>query len=571
MLWDVTVELADGGQVTIHKVEADGFKKAGHLASVQAAIEFGTVEEVVSVSEHKPAEEKHTCLVDLSNIFRIHWHASEQDEVGSAYRKTVRFIENHASNFDHVGVCLDWPPYQRQSIMKEYKANREKASTVMKEQMRQTIDRIRELGYHIFRAEGYEADDIIATLVEHTENQGIEVIVFSGDKDLMQLVSPNTKIFSPMTQQKYGQDEVLEKFGVHPELVADLLAIIGDKSDNIPGIKGAGTKIAAGWLNEYGDLDGVIANAHRISRKQPGGDGKTLGEAILENRDELNKWHGLTKLMIDAPIDAKQLFAPMNPQHKEGQPELDLDSMPGEEEEPPHPAEESAQADDPGPNGGETTQSAQPAVSVDGPESGATPGVQGPDPEPPTAPEVVEPDVVIPPAQTAMVKRNPDYDRALEPADMGQAWGLAKSMHRSRMFGDFPNPEAILAIVMTGRTFGMDAVSSLRGFHFVKGKASPSAQLLIGLVKRHPACEYFRIKEQADDRATWETKRRDEPEPVTMTFTLEDAKRAGLLGNDNWKKRPGMMCLWRAGTQLARVVYPDITSGLYTPDELEER
>jgi hypothetical protein len=176
--------------------------------------------------------------------------------------------------------------------------------------------------------------------------------------------------------------------------------------------------------------------------------------------------------------------------------------------------------------------------------------------------------------EVAMVKATPNTDMALEPMSPGQAWGIAQAMHRSRMFGDFPNPEAILAIIMTGRTFGMDTVSSLRNFSFIKGKASPSAALLIGLCKRDPMCEFFKLNETTPEIAVWETKRRDEPMPTVMSYTIEEAKQAGLIGSkpgDNWIARPKTMLRWRAGVELARVVYPDITSGLYTPEELAER
>jgi hypothetical protein len=122
---------------------------------------------------------------------------------------------------------------------------------------------------------------------------------------------------------------------------------------------------------------------------------------------------------------------------------------------------------------------------------------------------------------------------------------------------------------MTGRALGMDTVASLRGFHLIKGKACPSAALLIGLVKRHPSCEFFRLVESSDRIATWETKRRGEPAPTRMSYTIEEANTCGLGSNDQWKKRPKTMLRWRAGVELARAVYSDVTAGLYAAEEME--
>jgi 5'-3' exonuclease len=456
------------------------------------------------------SEPKRICLIDLSGIFRMHWHATEHEEVGEAHKRTIRDVVHFGAGYDHVAVCVDMPPYKRREIDPQYKAHRDKAPTVMIEQLKSAIDCIRDEGYHVLGSEGYEADDIIATMCEWAEENGFETTVYSSDKDLLQLVTTQTSVISVATRQKFGQQDVVEKFGVHPELIPDMLALTGDKSDNVPGVKGCGTKTAAKWINEYGDLAGVLSNADKLGR---------FAKIVEVSKDLIGRSWKLAQLVTDVPINPESILKPISPRHRDAE-----------------------------------TETVIPEVLP-----------------PATASYVDEhrENEQAPKKSTALVAT--EYSQALEPQSSAQAWGLAQALFKSRMFGDFPNPEAILGVIMTGRSFGMDAVSSLRGFHSIKGRASPSSQLLIGLVKRHPACEWFRFVEGDDKSATWETKRRDEPEATSMTYTIDDARLAGLLSNDNWKKRPKTMLRWRAGVELARVVYSDIVSGLYTIEEEEEQ
>lgn len=451
-------------------------------------------------------------LIDLSGIFRRHWHATEDQEVGEALKRTLSDVSAVVGEYDAVGICVDRPPYHRTKIDPSYKQNRAKASGMMHDQQRRCIAQLSEDGLHILGADGFEADDCIATACEWAVRAGHHVTILSADKDILSLVRDGVVVVSTATGQRFGHAEVLAKFGVPPDLMPDLLALMGDKSDNIKGIPGCGPKTAAGWLAEHGDLAGVINNADKLGR---------FRELVEAARDSLGISWRLTQLATDVPINPEEIMQRKEPVKTEVQEPVAEEPAAAPEviEEQPRPKPQQAVA------------RIMPA-------------------QPPAAPQ--------------------EWARSLEPRDQTQAWGLANMLFKSRMFGDFPNPESILAIVMTGRSHGLDAVTSLRGFHCIKGKASPSAQMMIGLVKRHPTCEYFRMVHSDGESATWETKRRDEPEPTTMTFTIEDARIAGLLGNDNWKKRPGVMCIWRCGVQLARIVYPDVVTGLYTPEELRE-
>lgn len=136
----------------------------------------------------------------------------------------------------------------------------------------------------------------------------------------------------------------------------------------------------------------------------------------------------------------------------------------------------------------------------------------------------------------------------------------------------------ILYIVATGAEFGLSPIQALREIAIVKGKPYLSALLRIGMVKRSPECEFFRLVESDDKKATFETKRKGEG-VTKLTYSLEDAKRAGLYGrvdkdgkllDDNWNKSPALMLRRRCGSQLADEVYPDVTRGSYDREELDE-
>lgn len=128
-------------------------------------------------------------------------------------------------------------------------------------------------------------------------------------------------------------------------------------------------------------------------------------------------------------------------------------------------------------------------------------------------------------------------------------------------------PEDALVIMMTGAELGLSVMQSLRGIHVVKGRPVLSADLMGAVVARSPACEYLRVLEMTADTCTVETKRAGHPEPTRMTWTMEDARRA-KLGGDNWAKYPAAMLRARVTAQICRAVYPDLLLGLYTEEEL---
>jgi hypothetical protein len=148
-----------------------------------------------------------------------------------------------------------------------------------------------------------------------------------------------------------------------------------------------------------------------------------------------------------------------------------------------------------------------------------------------------------------------------------EAKDQASIVAASGLYGVKSKEEAYL-ILMTGRDLGLSESQALRGIRVFNNMPCVMADTLHAIVENSPLCEYFREVESTDDHATYETKRRGNP-PTRSTFTMEQAKRAGLLGKNNWKCYPHRMLRARAKSYLARDVYPDVTLGMYTTEEMD--
>lgn len=158
----------------------------------------------------------------------------------------------------------------RDDIYPEYKANRASMPDDLRSQVAPLYEAIRAMGWPLIVEEGVEADDVIGALAKQAEREGMRVIISTGDKDISQLVNENITIVNTMPNAFRKGDEKLdiagveEKFGIPPSLIVDYLILIGDTSDNVPGVEKVGPKTAVKWLKEYGSLDNIVANADQI-------------------------------------------------------------------------------------------------------------------------------------------------------------------------------------------------------------------------------------------------------------------------------------------------------------------
>ena len=156
----------------------------------------------------------------------------------------------------------------RNELYPEYKANRPEPPEDLIPQFPLVREATRAMDLPAVELPGCEADDVIATYAKQASEQGMEVVIVSSDKDLMQLVSENVHLYDAMKNREIGREQVIEKFGVPPELVGDALALIGDTSDNIPGVPGIGPKTAAELITQFGSLEEVLARASEIKQNK---------------------------------------------------------------------------------------------------------------------------------------------------------------------------------------------------------------------------------------------------------------------------------------------------------------
>jgi DNA polymerase-1 len=184
----------------------------------------------------------------------------------------------------------------RNKIYSEYKANRPPMPDDLREQLEPLKNICKAIGFPLIEIAGVEADDVIATIVKLAKEKKFKAVVSSLDKDLMQLVEdPNTTIMNTMTHQIFDEKKVFEKFGVKPNQIRDMLALVGDSSDNIPGVPKVGQKTAAKWLNEFDNLEGIIANAESIKG--------VVGENLRNSLAELDRNVDLVSLRDDVDIE----------------------------------------------------------------------------------------------------------------------------------------------------------------------------------------------------------------------------------------------------------------------------
>jgi 5'-3' exonuclease len=494
-------------------------------------------------------------LIDLSAIFWAAWHAGADKEIGFAAEATTRKIAWLSEGYDHVAICCDHPPYKRKEISPDYKAQRDAPPENAVEQFKRIKERLTLDGCLLWDAEGYEADDIIATACKCAVAAGMHVFIASNDKDLVQLVSESVTVVKLKDREQFDVARATEAFhGVPPGKLGDMLALMGDKSDNVAGIDGVGPKKAARLIADFGSLGGALVAASNDDERLP----PALKANLLKGKDNAFLAMRLVALMTDAPIDFQELY-----QERRPQPLTEVDPTEDWDEEEPEPMQDNktetevldAAFDAP------AQEPDKPAPKVDVVET-----VEPEAAPAPAAPAEPQPAKAVP--ETAIVPAA-NFELALEPTSPKSAYMLAAKLYESRLWPHFGSTEAVLGIILAGRTLGLSAVQSLMGFDTIKGKPAPKTQTLIGRIKSSPLCKYWVMIESTPERATFETHRVGDPAPQRLTYTIEEAKQAGLAKNDNYQKQPATMLRWRCQASLGRIVYSDLFSGFYSQEELE--
>ena len=198
----------------------------------------------------------------------------------------------------NMAVVFDAPGGSfRNKIYPEYKANRPPMDEELRCQIQPLHDIIKAMGLPLIIETGVEADDVIGTLAKQATEQGMTTLISTGDKDMAQLVDDHVTLINTMSDKTTDVDGVVEKFGVKPEQIIDYLALVGDSSDNIPGVPKCGPKTAAKWLGQYESLDNLMAHADEIKGK--------VGEYLRESLEQLPLARELATIKLDVELELR--------------------------------------------------------------------------------------------------------------------------------------------------------------------------------------------------------------------------------------------------------------------------
>lgn len=244
------------------------------------------------------------CLVDGSGyIFRAYYGlppltAPDGTPVNAVYGFTNMFFRlTQKLRCDYNLVLFDAKRQNfRNQIFPDYKATRKDIPEELIPQFPIIREAVSTLKLNMLEMEGYEADDLIATYCAKALAADLEVVIVSADKDLMQLIRPGVEFYDPMKDKFFTPEDVKEKFGVYPEHVADVQALSGDSTDNVPGVPGIGPKTAAELVNAYGSLAGVLEHAGEIKQNK-------RRETILANIENARISLQLVTLRDDVPVE----------------------------------------------------------------------------------------------------------------------------------------------------------------------------------------------------------------------------------------------------------------------------
>lgn len=241
--------------------------------------------------------------IDLAAIYWRHWHATGADSApDAAARATATQVRDIARRHDHAAVCLDSGTSWRRemydgdesavgrAICAAYKATRDEKPPAAIDQLRRVREQLDADGLHLLGADGYEADDVIAGVVEWARAANHSVVIATADKDLGQLVGEGVTWLRTDNGKTLDAAGVTERYGVGPESLGDWLALVGDKSDNVPGVPGVGAKTAAKLLAAYGSIAGIVAalraNDERLTGK------------LRENLEASQEQLGVARLLV---------------------------------------------------------------------------------------------------------------------------------------------------------------------------------------------------------------------------------------------------------------------------------
>ena len=265
-------------------------------------------------SATKASGDKPLVLVDGSSYLFRAYHAlpaftSSTGEPTGAVFGVLNMLYKLLDDLEpeRIAVIFDAPGKTfRDDLYEDYKANRPPMPEDLRPQIEPLLEAVEAIGIPVLRVEGVEADDVIGTLASQATDAGITTLISTSDKDMAQLVNDHVTLVNTMSETTMDADGVRDKFGVSPEQIVDYLTLVGDTSDNIPGVPGVGPKTAAKWLNEHHDLQTLQAHAEEVGGK--------VGERLRDSLDTLPLYKELVTIVCDVTLpvqlDSLKLHAP---------------------------------------------------------------------------------------------------------------------------------------------------------------------------------------------------------------------------------------------------------------------
>ena len=258
-----------------------------------------------SPKSSKKSTDKPFVIVDGSSYLFRAYHAlpeftSSKGEPTGAILGVLNMLYKLLDDFDpqHIAIIFDAPGKTFRNVLyEEYKANRPPMPEDLRPQIEPLLEAIEAMGLPVLRIGGVEADDVIGTLASQASKLKMPTIVSTSDKDMAQLVDKHIMLINTMSDTRMDADGVYEKFGVRPDQIVDYLTLVGDTSDNIPGVPSVGPKTAAKWLKEYNDIATLVSHAEEVGGK--------VGERLRETLSALPLYKKLVTIVRDVELPVK--------------------------------------------------------------------------------------------------------------------------------------------------------------------------------------------------------------------------------------------------------------------------
>lgn len=524
--------------------------------------------------------------IDLDNVFRRNWEASQGKELQQAHLRTLRFVEEIRDGWDRVVIACDGGPSFRKLKCPEYKANRIDPGEPYREQRRRTIDRLRADGCNIVvgpevEPGGWaEADDVLAWIAEeHEQRSGgkCHLRIVSGDGDLEGLASDASciDILKPGSPDVWNEKAITARRGVPPAKVYDVKALAGDASDNYKGFPSCGPKWAAWLVNTFG---GALEVFGKDAAGKPNLDHTSIKAALRATLvaggiDLAARGLFLARPRTDLGLDFEALV--VEPAQRTAIPETRtyFEPEPAPESEPPPPVDPVRHRAE---TGAVVSEFRPPTPRVVGTlDVSDVARIANPEPAPvATTPEPRESSVGMVVREARAIERPRLDPMALQPHGLSELQNLADCLYNSRMYPQFPNTESIMAAVIEARERGIPAGTALRNAYVVKGRLAWSASYIAGLVLASGKARVFKIVKSTPTEAVLRYARTDDDDPpADFIFGIDEARQAGWMksgerGDGKWLTNPRTMLRWAAMREAARAFFPDCVSGVLGPDEL---